>query len=53
MHNVVVYRDDIAWLIDFGGGWTQDCVDRDLADTVAGDKPAVRNIASFLKVAGR
>ncbi|KLU81100.1 hypothetical protein MAPG_00195 [Magnaporthiopsis poae ATCC 64411] len=52
IHNVVVDRDDNAWLIDFGGGWTGDWVDKDLAGTVAGDKQAIRNIASLLKADG-
>ncbi|OIW30450.1 hypothetical protein CONLIGDRAFT_699899 [Coniochaeta ligniaria NRRL 30616] len=50
IHNVVIDRDDNAWLIDFGGGWTRDYVDRDLAGTVAGDKQAIRSIARFLRV---
>ncbi|KAL8297346.1 hypothetical protein RB597_006443 [Gaeumannomyces tritici] len=52
IRNVVVDKDDNAWLIDFGGGWTKGWVDEDLAGTVAGDEQAIRNIASFLKVDG-
>jgi serine/threonine protein kinase len=50
--NVVVDGDDNAWLIDFGGGWTKDWVDRDLAGTVEGDRQAIRSIARYLRVEG-
>ncbi|KAL8408912.1 hypothetical protein RB594_007373, partial [Gaeumannomyces avenae] len=33
IRNVVVDKDDNAWLIDFGGGWTKGWVDEDLAGT--------------------
>ncbi|KAH8817429.1 hypothetical protein F5884DRAFT_874470 [Xylogone sp. PMI_703] len=48
--NVVISDDDDddAWLIDFGGGWTEGWVDERLADTVEGNEQAVRNIAKFL-----
>lgn len=52
INNVVIDRDDNAWLIDFGGGWTKDWVDRDLAGTVVGDKQAVQSIARYLRVDG-
>jgi len=48
--NIVIDKEDNAWLIDFGGGWTQDWVDRDLAGTVEGDEQALRNIVKFLGV---
>ncbi|TPX11612.1 uncharacterized protein E0L32_007591 [Thyridium curvatum] len=52
INNVVIDRDDNAWLIDFGGGWTKDWVDRDLAGTVVGDKQAIQSIARYLRVDG-
>jgi tRNA A-37 threonylcarbamoyl transferase component Bud32 len=48
--NVIIDNDDIAWLIDFGGGWTEGWVDEELADTVEGDEQAVRNIIKFLDI---
>ncbi|KJZ70014.1 hypothetical protein HIM_10595 [Hirsutella minnesotensis 3608] len=48
--NVVVDERDDAWLIDFGGGWTNGWVDAELADTVEGDKQAIDKIGEFLKV---
>jgi serine/threonine protein kinase len=48
--NVIIDKDDIAWLIDFGGGWTDGWVDEKLADTVEGDEQAVTNIMKFLNI---
>ncbi|APA13366.1 hypothetical protein SS1G_08047 [Sclerotinia sclerotiorum 1980 UF-70] len=50
-HNVLVHRDtDDAWLIDFGGGWTDGWVDEELIETLEGDTQAVKKIFEFLKV---
>jgi len=46
--NVIVDQTDNAWLIDFGGGWTEGWVDESLAGTVEGDDQAVRHIVKFL-----
>jgi serine/threonine protein kinase len=48
--NVVIDEKDDAWLIDFGGGWTEGWVDEKLADTIEGDVQAVKHIAEFLDV---
>lgn len=50
-HNVLIHRDtDDAWLIDFGGSWTDGWVDAELMETVEGDEQAVRRILHFLAV---
>ncbi|KAJ3480607.1 hypothetical protein NLG97_g8034 [Lecanicillium saksenae] len=49
--NVLIHPEtDEAWLIDFGGGWTDGWVDQELAGTVEGDKQAVRRMLEFLQV---
>lgn len=48
--NVVIDKEDIAWLIDFGGGYSRGWVDDDLAGTVEGDEQVLKNMASFLNV---
>jgi hypothetical protein len=48
--NVVIDEKDDAWVIDFGGGWTEGWVDEKLADTFERDFQAVRNIVNFLNV---
>ncbi|KAI1461592.1 hypothetical protein F4805DRAFT_238629 [Annulohypoxylon moriforme] len=50
IHNVIVDEDDNAWLIDFGGGWTEGWVDKELAGTIEGDEQALGNIDKFLGV---
>lgn len=35
--NVLIDRDNIAWITDFGGGYTEGWVDKELAETVDGD----------------
>jgi tRNA A-37 threonylcarbamoyl transferase component Bud32 len=50
-HNVLVHKDtDDAWLIDFGGPWTDGWVDEELRETREGDLQAVRRIVMFLGV---
>lgn len=46
--NVLIDVNDDAWLIDFGGGWTDKWVDEKLTGTVEGDRQAVENIKRFL-----
>lgn len=48
--SVSIDEQDDAWLIDFGGGWTDGWVDKELADTVEGDQQALIKIDEFLKV---
>ncbi|KAI1399905.1 hypothetical protein F4819DRAFT_395621 [Hypoxylon fuscum] len=48
--NVIIDKEDNAWLIDFGGGFTEGWVEKELADTVEGDEQAVKKIMEFLKV---
>lgn len=50
--NVLLDVNEDAWLIDFGGGWTQNWVDENLAGTVEGDMQAVQKIERFLAVGG-
>lgn len=50
-HNVLIHQDtDDAWLIDFGGSWTDGWVDEDLRETREGDEQAVGRISEFLGV---
>lgn len=49
--NVLIHREtDDAWVIDFGGGWTEGWVDEDLSGTVQGDEVAVQRIFEYLGV---
>ncbi|KAI0399834.1 hypothetical protein F4802DRAFT_587586 [Xylaria palmicola] len=49
--NVLIHRDtDDVWIIDFGGGWTDGWVSRELSGTVEGDLVAVGKIVEFLEV---
>lgn len=48
--NVIVDDEDAAWLIDFGGGFTEGWVSEELAGTVEGDEEAVKKIVDFLGV---
>ena len=50
--NVVIDLNGDAWLIDFGGGWSEGWVERDLEETVEGDQLAVERILSFLSIDG-
>ncbi len=47
--NMVIGEDGNAWLVDFGGGWTNGWVDQELVDTVEGDEQAVGKIMSLLR----
>jgi hypothetical protein len=49
--NVLIHqKTDDAWLIDFGGSWTDGWVDRELRETREGDEQAVKRILDFLQV---
>ncbi|KAI1101478.1 hypothetical protein F4804DRAFT_315855 [Jackrogersella minutella] len=49
--NVLIHRDtDDAWIIDFGGGWTDGWVSQELSGTVEGDWVGVKRILEFLGV---
>ncbi|KAK4107066.1 hypothetical protein N656DRAFT_793429 [Canariomyces notabilis] len=46
--NVLIDKNDDAWLIDFGGGYTEGWVDKDKTDTKEGDLQGVERIAEYL-----
>ena len=46
--NILLDINEDVWLIDFGGGWTQNWVSEKLAGTVEGDIEAMQNIERFL-----
>ncbi|EWG55540.1 hypothetical protein FVEG_13528 [Fusarium verticillioides 7600] len=46
--NVLVDRKNDAWLIDFGGGYTNGWVPKELAGTVEGDLQGLKRINEFL-----
>lgn len=49
--NVLIHRDtDDAWIVDFGGGWTEGWVDERLSRTVQGDEVAVKKTIEYLQV---
>lgn len=49
--NVLIHREtDDAWIIDFGGGWTQGWVEEQLSGTVEGDEIAVKRILECLQI---
>ncbi|KAF2754839.1 hypothetical protein EJ05DRAFT_135368 [Pseudovirgaria hyperparasitica] len=50
--NVLIDREKNAWVIDFGGGYTEGWVEKDLAETIEGDKQGLARIQEYLK-AGR
>lgn len=47
--NVIIDQRDNAWLIDFGGGWTEGWVAEDLTSTIEGDEQATDKIGEFLR----
>ncbi|KAI1401138.1 hypothetical protein F4819DRAFT_459350 [Hypoxylon fuscum] len=51
--NVLIDVNNEAWVIDFGGGYTEGWVDKELAGTVAGDLQGLAKIMNFLGVQGR
>ncbi|KAI4868857.1 hypothetical protein F4820DRAFT_408951 [Hypoxylon rubiginosum] len=49
--NVLIHRDtDDAWVIDFGGGWTDGWVSQELSGTVEGDEMALKRIFEYLEI---
>ncbi|TPX14831.1 uncharacterized protein E0L32_004940 [Thyridium curvatum] len=46
--NVLVDREDNVWIIDFGGGYTQGWVDKQLAGTVDGDLAGMAKLREFI-----
>ncbi|RKK15929.1 hypothetical protein BFJ66_g4584 [Fusarium oxysporum f. sp. cepae] len=49
--NVLIHREtDDAWIIDFGGGWTEGWVDKPLSGTITGDEMTVKKIFGYLQV---
>lgn len=50
LENVIIDKDDQAWLIDLTGDWTRGWVDADVAGTVEGDDQALQNLRKFLGV---
>ncbi|KAJ4418793.1 hypothetical protein N0V82_005358 [Gnomoniopsis sp. IMI 355080] len=48
--NVVIDLNNDAWLIDFGGGWTDGWVDENLQETMEGDEQGVARLLEFLDV---
>lgn len=50
-HNGLVHEVlNDAWVIDFGGGYTEGWVDRELLETLEGHERAVGKIHNFLKI---
>ncbi|KAM3500115.1 hypothetical protein MY11210_009550 [Beauveria gryllotalpidicola] len=50
--NVIVDLQGDAWIIDFGGGYTEGWVDRDSSGTIAGDIEGLKKIVALLNTAG-
>jgi serine/threonine protein kinase len=48
--NVLIDRDENAWLIDFGGGWSTGWVDSNLYDSMEGDKQGLRRMKGYLQL---
>ncbi|EXK23461.1 hypothetical protein IWW34DRAFT_761026 [Fusarium oxysporum f. sp. albedinis] len=46
--NIIIDEQDNAWLIDFGGGFTEGWVDEELAETKKGDEQALAKIVELL-----
>lgn len=46
--NILIDRDDNAWIIDFGGSYTVGWVDKDKAGTVEGDRQGLAKILDIL-----
>lgn len=46
--NVLVDEKDDAWIVDFGGSWTEGWVDPELADSIEGDRQGLARIQSLL-----
>ena len=47
--NILVDADDNIWIVDFGGSYTPNWVDKEKSETVEGDWQGVANIKRFLE----
>lgn len=48
--NVLIDINDNAWIVDFGGSWTDGWIQKELAGTTQGDKQALKKIIQFLHI---
>lgn len=46
--NILIDGDNNAWITDFGGGYTQGWVDKDVAGTVEGDRIGMAKLKKFI-----
>ena len=46
--SIIIDKQDKAWLIDFGGGFTDGWVDEELVETTEGDEQALAKIVELL-----
>lgn len=46
--NVLIDGQDDAWVIDFGGGYTEGWVDKECSETLAGDAQELTNILRLI-----
>jgi hypothetical protein len=46
--NVLIDSQDNSWLIDFGGGYTEGWVDKELAETMEGDLQGLARIKEYI-----
>jgi hypothetical protein len=51
--NILVDTQKDPWIIDFGGGYTQGWVEKDLAGTVEGDRQGLSRIVDYVFERGR
>lgn len=49
--NILIDEDEDAWIIDFGGGYTQGWVGKDQMETTAGDQAGLLKIKELLRQA--
>ena len=48
--NIIIDKESNPWIIDFGGGYTDNWVDANLADSVMGDLQGLRQILKLLQL---
>ncbi|KAK5053969.1 hypothetical protein LTR84_001931 [Exophiala bonariae] len=48
MANIMIDKADDAWLIDFGGSWTDGWIDKDLKETIEGDLQGLSKVVAIL-----
>ena len=46
--NILIDKDDSAWMIDFGGGYTPGWVDKEVAGTVMGELAGMAKLKRLL-----